>query len=66
MYSIWGLFPPNGILVGAKFTASESCVLLYWQRYFTAFEQWASVELCGVVSSRVRAAIPFDIGGRTV
>jgi len=32
--------------------ASKSSVLLYWQRYCTAFEQWASAKLCGVVSSR--------------
>jgi len=35
----------NGILPGAKFTgkihfASKSCILLYWQRYCTALEQW--------------------------
>jgi len=29
--------------------ASKSCVLLYWQRYCTALEQWASAKLCGVV-----------------
>jgi len=39
----------DGILTGAKFTASKSCVLLYWQRYCTALEQWASAKLCGVV-----------------
>jgi len=27
---------------------SKSCVLLYWQRYYTALEQWASAKLCGV------------------
>jgi len=42
--------------------ASKYCVLLYWQRYCTALEQWASAKLCGVVSSRDRAAIPFDSG----
>jgi len=32
-----------------KFTfASTSCVLLYWQRYCTAFKQWASAKFCGV------------------
>jgi len=41
--------------------ASKSCIILYWQRYCTALEQWASAKLCGVVSSRDRAAIPFDI-----
>jgi len=28
---------------------SKSCVLLYWQRYCTALEQWASAKLCGMV-----------------
>jgi len=42
--------------------ASKSSVNLYWQRYCTALEQWASAKLCSVVSSRVRAAIPFNIG----
>ena len=30
--------------------------------YCTALEQWASAELCGVICSRDKAAIPFDIG----
>jgi len=42
--------------------ASKSCLLLYCQRYCMALEQWASAKLCGVVSSRDRAAIAFDIG----
>jgi len=29
--------------------ASKSCVLLYWQRYCTTLEQWASAKFCGVV-----------------
>jgi len=29
--------------------ASKSCVLLYWKRYCTALEQWASAKVCGVV-----------------
>jgi len=29
--------------------ASKSGVLLYWHRYCTAFEQWASVKFCSVV-----------------
>ena len=29
--------------------ASKSCVLLYCQRHCTAFEQWASTKLCGIV-----------------
>ena len=28
---------------------SKSCVLLYWQRYYTALQQRASSKLCGVV-----------------
>jgi len=42
--------------------ASKSCVILYWQRYCAALELWASAKLCGMVSSRDRAAIPFDTG----
>jgi len=42
--------------------ASNSSVILYWQRYCTALEQLASAKLCGVVSPRDRAAMPFDIG----
>jgi len=58
-----GLFPPNGVLPGAKSTLSSSCVLLYWQRYCTALQQCASAKRCGVmVSSRNRAAIQFDTG----
>jgi len=29
--------------------ATKSCVLIYWQRYCTALEQWAWVKLCSVV-----------------
>jgi len=29
--------------------ASKSFVLLFWQRYCTAIEQWASAKLCGMV-----------------
>jgi len=36
------------ILPRAKFTASKSCVLLYWQRYCTALQQRA-YKLCSVV-----------------
>ena len=28
---------------------SNSCVLLYWQRYYTALQQQASAKLCGVI-----------------
>jgi len=37
-------------------------VLLYWLRYCSALEQWASAKLFGVVSSGDRATSPFDIG----
>jgi len=45
IYTFWELLPPNGILPGAKLTLRPS---LYWHRYCTTFEQWASVELCGM------------------
>jgi len=37
-------------------------VLLYWEHYCTAFEQWVSVKLCCMVSWRDRAAILLNIG----
>jgi len=47
-----GLFPTwwNFAMCKVDFP-SKSCVLLYWQRYYTAFEQWASAKLCGVVQA---------------
>ena len=42
--------------------ASKYDVILYWQRYCTALELCASARLCGVVSSRDRAAMQFGIG----
>jgi len=45
-----GLLPPDRILSGAKFTlCPRSCVLLYWQRYCTALQQWASAKICSVL-----------------
>jgi len=50
-----GLLCRNGILpkICKNYSkihfASKSCVLLYWQRYCTAPEQWASAKVCGVV-----------------
>jgi len=32
--------------------ACKSCVLLYWQRYCTALEQWLSAKFCGVRRGR--------------
>ena len=29
--------------------ASKSCVIIYWQRYCMALEQWARAKLCGMV-----------------
>jgi len=29
--------------------SQNSCVLLYWQRYSTALEQWASAKLCAIL-----------------
>ena len=43
------LLPPNGMLPGVQFTLPPILAfLLYWQRYCTALEQWASAKLCGV------------------
>jgi len=47
----------------------KSCVLLYWRRYCTAFEEWASAKLCGVHQKAPpvisRAAITLGIGPRS-
>jgi len=46
--------------------AAQSCVLLYWQRYCTALEQWALAKFCGVQQRAPpilgRAAITLGIG----
>ena len=46
--------------------APKSCVLLYWQCYCTALEQWAPAKLCGVQQRAPhvlgRAAIRLGIG----
>jgi len=49
IYTFSRALVPDGILPGAKFTTSKSCVLLYWQRYCTALQQQATAKLCGVV-----------------
>jgi len=47
---ILGALAPEGIFVSCKVPfASKFCALLYWQRYCTALEQWASAKLCSVV-----------------
>ena len=67
-YIYWGLLPPNGILPAAKFTLRpiKSCVLLYWQLYRTARQQWASAKLCSVEQREPpifrRASITLGIG----
>jgi len=62
----WGLLPFNGILSGAKFTLCPSLACSYMYMYidrFTARHSSTGLQHnCGVVSSRDRAAIPFDIG----
>jgi len=47
-----GALAPNGILPEERqknHFAPKSSVLLYWQFYCTALEQWASSKVCGVV-----------------
>ena len=47
-----GLLPQRNF-AGCKIEfASKSCVLLYWQRYCTELEQWASAKLCGMEQGR--------------
>jgi len=50
-YTIYfsGLLPQRNFSRCKIHFASKSCVILYWQRYCTALEQWASAKLCGVV-----------------
>jgi len=49
--------------------ASKSSALLYWQRYCTALDKWASAKLCGVKQRAPpifgRAAITLGIGPRS-
>jgi len=53
VFTLLGILPPDGILPGAKFTLRpKSCVLLYWQCYCMALEQWASAKLCGIGQGR--------------
>jgi len=65
-----GFLPCNGILTCAKFTLrlhlAFSYIPIYWQRYCTALEQWASAKICGVQQRAPpifgRAAITLGIG----
>jgi len=64
-----GLLPPGGILPDAKFTLRpKSCVLLYWQHYCMALQQWASAKLCGVVQGmelqNFHRGLPLYLAGR--
>jgi len=56
LYDVWpspgrytvhfrGLLPLTEFCQGKIHFASKSCVLLYWQRYCTALEQWALAKL---------------------
>ena len=73
LLSWYNMYTFSGALVPERHSArcinhfgSKSCIILYWQHYCMALEQWASAKLCSVVSSRDRVAIPFDMGSRTV
>jgi len=45
-----GLLPYNGIFSTCKIHfASKFCFILYWQRYCTTLEQWASAKVSGMV-----------------
>ena len=47
---IFGVLAPSRSFSRCKiYVASESCVILYWQGYCTALQQWASTKLRGVV-----------------
>jgi len=50
IYTFLGAFAPSRNSARCKIHfASKSCVFLFWQRYCTALEQWASAKLCGMV-----------------
>ena len=60
IYAVWGLLPPNGILLGAKLTLRSSLAFSYIGSM--ALVPWASAKLCSALSSCDRAAIPFATG----
>jgi len=49
IYIFLGSCPVTEFCHGKIHFASNSCVLLYWQRFCTALQQWASAIVCGVV-----------------
>jgi len=67
LYTFLGALTPKRNFARCKIHfAPKSCVLLCWQRYCTALDQWASAKLCSVVSSHDRAPSRLTLGGRTV
>ena len=60
-----GLLPLTGFCQVQNSLCVQILRLLYWQRYCTALERWASVKLCGVQQRAPsifgRAAITLDI-----
>jgi len=57
----WGCCPRNGILTDAKFTLHASLVFFYIGSVTAWHLRSGRQPICGVVSSRDRAAIPFNI-----
>ena len=49
MNTLSGLLPRRNFARCKIHFTSKSCVLLYWQRHYTALQQWASAKLCGMV-----------------
>jgi len=66
IYIFEALAPLTEFCVYKIYFASKSCLLIYWQRYCTVLEQWASGKHCGVLQKAppifVRAAITLGIG----
>ena len=49
----WGLLPTTTEFCHVQHShCGKSCVLLYWQRYCTTLEQYASAKLCGMLQGR--------------
>jgi len=49
VYFFRGLLPLTNFARCKIHFTSKSYVLLYWQRYCTALQQWASAKLCSVI-----------------